>query len=242
MWPRFWPRSWPLVFALSGCATVVSGVVTDADGLPVSGATVHAEAEPPCDAVTDVEGRFQTRCPAGPRVFEVRHPALLPAEHALTVEGRGDVPLPPLVSVRVPTAGGVWVLVGGRFVAPPGVGLARKGDDTAGYSWCLPGEPAPAELPAGVTRMLDNHVTEWRLLRADAEGCVYRLKPTPGGFWEYQSDVVELTRLEPFAPGRDWLTAELTAGDYLLADWVDGGFVPETDTQRSRAMWVRVGG
>lgn len=217
-------------------------MVTDAEGTPVVGATLHADGEPPCDAVTGADGHFRAPCPTGARTFTVRHPALLPSDHPTTVEGHGDVVLPTFVGVRVPTEAGVHALVDGHFSTPPAVGLVRSGDDTSGYSWCLPKQDPPAALPAGTLKLLDNHVSEWRLYRMDEKGCVYRLTPTPGGFWEYASDPVPVTRLEPFAPGRDWLTVELTAGDYVLADWMDGGFVPDGDSGKYRAEWIHIGG
>lgn len=223
-----------LLLLLACTPTVVGSVVSS--GSPVAGAVVEAVSGPDVDAVTDARGGFRARVEGGSRRIAVSHPAHLTTELDVVVDGHGEVVLPPIELVAVPTAPGVHLRVGSGFVSPTAAPLERRGDAATGYRWCL-GEGTPTRVPAGSLRLLDNHVADWRVLRADADGCVYRLEPTPGGFFNEVAQRVEARRDTPFAPGRDWLEIELVAGDYVWAEWFAGGFVPEGAGWR--AGWVR---
>lgn len=225
--------------AIAGCTPVVTGDVRDDAGQAVAGAVVHADGEPPCDAVTDDAGRWRTRCAAGAYRFEVRHPDHAPATAEVTV-GRGREVVVPTVTLHgFPEEPGLHIAVGEKFTAPAPAPLARAGSDAEGWRWCVTGTPE-VSLAAGTTRLLDNHVADWRLLRADAEGCVYRMKRSAGDYWSYEADRIEVSREAELAPGRVWLSVDLTPGTYVVADWVAGGLVPEGDGWR--AGWFTVTG
>lgn len=227
-----------MILALAlACTPTVVGTV-GSDGGPVPGAVVHATSGPPLDAVTDDQGGFRARVEPGPRRLEVTHPAYLPVQVDVDVQGHGEVLLPTVQLVAVPTEPGVHLRVGDGFVRPAPAPMVRRGDAATGWRWCL-GEGTPTAVPAGALRVLDNHEADWRVLRVGADGCVYQLQPTPGGFFNEVADRVEARRDTPFAPGRDWLELELTAGDYVIAEWFAGGFVPEGEGWR--AGWVRAG-
>lgn len=226
-----------VALALAGCGTIVSGEVRDGAGAPVAGAVLHSDGTPACDAVTDEAGRYRTPCAPGSYRVQVTHPGHLPAELPLEVAGRGEVAVAPLVIEAIPLTPGVHILAGAAFVAPEPAPLRRLGSDAEGWRWCAEGAPT-ATVPAGAVRALDNHVADWRLFRLDADGCAYRLSRAAGDYWEYQADRLEVARVEPLAPGRDWLSVELTPGTYVVADWLASGFVPEGEGWR--AGWFRV--
>jgi hypothetical protein len=229
------------VFLALGCHLVVVGEVRDPAGGPLAGATVVAVDEagflPPCEAVSDAAGGFRVHCEPARRRFEVAHPRYLGGGANIALEGRGERILAPFILQPIPLEPGLYLQAGDGFVAPAPAPLSRMGGATEGWRWCLgPGDPPVA--PSGPTRLLDNHVSEWRIFRADNEGCVYRLKPSAGGFWSFEAEFVKAERQASLAPGRDWLGLELTAGTYVLADWVAAGFVPEGEGWR--ATWFRV--
>lgn len=234
-------RAAGLALFLTGCSTTVVGSVVDEAGRPVAGATVHADGAPPCDAVTDAEGRFRARCPAGEHPFTVSHPGALPLTEARVIEGRGEVSTAPFTLSTIPLDPGVFVLLGGRYVPLPPGPLRRTGDDKAGFRWCFdPQKGAPLEVPAGELSLLDNHVADWRVFKLDAEGCAYRLAPGSGDYWSDTVEKVEVSREAPLAEGRDRLTLTLAAGDYAVVDWFATGLVPVGPPDGDwRGSWVR---
>lgn len=222
---------------LAGCQPTASGSVVS-DGGPVAGAVVRAVSGPALDAVTDPAGHFEVRVDAGPRTVRVTHPDYLPAEAEVVVEGRGRVELPVVRVVEIPITPGVHLLLGDHFEALPPAHLTRRGTAAAGFQWCVDkAGPAALVVPAGTLRVLDNHAADWRVFRLDGEGCAYRLAPTPGGFFDQQAERVEVRRVEAHGPGRDWLELDLPAGEYLVADWFEGGFVPEPE-DGWRGSWL----
>lgn len=229
------------LWLLAGCSTTVVGTVVDKAGKPVAGATVHADGQPPCDAVTDAEGRFKARCPAGERSFTVSHPGALPRSEARTVEGTGEVALAPFQLSTIPLDPGVFVLLGQAYVPLPPGPLRRLGDEKSGWRWCFDTRKgAPLDVPAGDLSLLDNHVADWRVLKLDAEGCAYRLSPGSGDYWTDTVERVEVVREAPLAEGRDRLKLTLAAGDYAVVDWFATGLVPAGPPEGDwRGSWLR---
>lgn len=218
--------------ALVGCAHPLEGRVVDAAGAPVVGARVVGGN---CEAVSGVDGAFTTPCELRPTSVEVTHPGYLTASVAV-----GD----DAVSARLtalPTAPGVYLQGADAFVVPVSAPLTRTGSDAAGWSWCVASGGAAAPAVSGPVRMLDVHDVDWRLFPVDADGCVYRLKPTSGGWWTSPSTAVAVTKASELAAGRTWLTADLKPGDYALVEWYGGAPVPDGDTFRARRFRVQSG-
>lgn len=214
-----------------------SGTVVSAAG-PVPGAVVRAISGPALDAVSDPAGHFEVRVETGTRTLRVTHPDYLPAEVEVVVEGRGRVELPPLSVVGIPVSPGPHLLLGDHFEVPTLAVVVRLGTAAEGFRWCVdrPGS-TPLVVPVGPLRVLDNHAADWRIFKLDGDGCGYVLRPTPGGFFDQVAERVEVKRVEAYGPGRDWLEIDLPAGEYLVADWFEGGLVPEGDGWRG--SWVR---
>lgn len=82
----------------SSSSQLVVGVVRSASGEPVSGARVSAGPAAP-EAVTDAQGHYGLRLPAGHQVLRVSHPAFEPATRAVRVTpalGPVEIRLEPL--------------------------------------------------------------------------------------------------------------------------------------------------
>ncbi len=226
-----------LFVLLAGCLPTASGSVVSAEG-PVSGAVLRAVSGPALDAVSDASGRFTVRVEPGTRTVRITHPDYLPAEVEWAVDGRGEVALSPVSVVGIPVAPGPHLLMGDHFETLPRASVVRRGTVAQGFQWCVDRAGSAAlSVPAGTLRVLDNHAADWRIFTLDAEGCGYSLKPTPGGFYDQQSQRVEVRRVEAHGPGRDWLQVDLPAGEYLVADWYESGFVPDGDGWRG--SWVK---
>lgn len=226
--------------ALGACHPEITGSV-QSDAGPVVGAVLRAVGEPPCEAVTGPDGSFRARCDPGERRFEVSHPAHRRRELSLVLPRLGTLEVPPITLVAVPTEPGLFLDRGDHFEALGPAPLRRLGSEAEGWRWCLaPSDTSPPVAPPGAVTLLDQLGADWRLFRADAEGCVYRLTPTASGYWSWKAEPVEVSRRQGPAAGRDVATAELSPGDYVLAEWLAGGLVPEPGGEGWRARWLRV--
>lgn len=225
---------------LAACHPEIAGSVRS-DAGPVVGAVLSARGEPACEAVTGPDGTFRARCAPGERLFEVSHPAHRRRELNLVLPRLGTLEVPPIALVAVPTEPGLFLDLGDRFEALGPAPLRRTGSETEGWRWCLAAsDTSPAVVRAGTVTLLDQLGADWRLFRADAEGCAYRLTPTASGYWSWAAEPVEVSRRQGPSAGRDMATAELGPGDYVLAEWLAGGLVPETGGEGWRARWLRV--
>ena len=226
----FW-GAWvaPVAVLLSGCAQRLDGFVDDAAGGPVVGGHVVGGG---CVAVTGPDGRFSVECESGPTDFVVTHPAYLPATVAWT-SGELKASL-----TALPTVPGVYVVAGSGFVVPPEAPLTRSGDDVAGWKFCFNDKAATTPMVVSPLRMLDNHEVDWRLFTVDAEGCAYYLQPGNGEWWTSPSKGIPVTRESELAPGRHWLTVDLSVGDYAIIDWYAGSPVPDGAGWRARRFSV----
>lgn len=229
-----------MVALLAGCRPEVVGSVRSEAG-PIAGAVLRAQGEPPCEAVTGPDGAFHARCPAGDRTFEVTHPDHRGRELRLELPSMGTLRVPPVELARVPTEAGLYLDLGQRFEALTLAPFYRAGSDAEGWRWCVHGDEAePHAAPPGVVTVLDQLGADWRLFRLDPDGCAYRLTPTASGYWSWAATPLEVTRAAGPAAGRDLARVELSAGDYVLAEWFAGALVPEAQGDRWRAWWIRV--
>lgn len=226
-----------LLLAL-GCSPVVTGRVESA-GKPVAGAVLSVVTGEPCDAVTDSTGAFRTRCASGARTVRVTHPGHLEQIVSWEVSGPGEAQVASVALVAIPTAPGLHLSGEAGFTEVAPGPFVRLGSATTGWRWCMDKSlGSPMVVAAGTLRFLDNHDRDWRIYRLDTDACAFRLTATHGGFFEGSGDRVDVQRISPFAPGRDWVEATLPAGDYALADWFASGFVADGD--RWRGAWLRV--
>ena len=236
VWFRYGARS-PFVLAVVvcalggavGCAQRLEGAVADASGAAVVGAHIVGGG---CDAVSGPDGRFSVECESGPTDFVITHPAYLAATVPWAAgELKGSL-------TALPTEPGVYVVAGSNFVVPPSAALTRSGDDVAGWKFCFSGKDAGTPTVASPLRMLDNHDVDWRLFAVDAEGCAYQLQHGNGEWWTSPSKGIPVTRESELAPGREWLTVDLPAGDYAIVDWYAGSPVPDGAGWRARRLLV----
>ncbi len=221
-----------MLWLLLGCAEPLTGSVKTADGAPISGARVMA---PDCEAVSGPEGTFQVHCSPASRVFEVSHPAFTPAK-VTWAKGPVLATLSP-----IPTAPGVYVQRGDALLALTSAALTRTGDETTGWKFCFPDAGEPVTAAPGALTLLDNHEVDWRLFALDADRCAYELQHGNGEWWTSPSKGIPVTRERELAPGRDWLSVTLEAGDYALLDWYAGAPVPEGEGYRARRLRVGEG-
>lgn len=217
---------------IGGCAHPLEGHVVDDAGAPVAGARVSGGD---CAAVSGPDGAFTTPCEVLPTTVVVTHPAYLDASAPV-----GDDPVSARL-VALPTAPGVYLQGAGAFVAPADAPLTRTGDDTAGWTYCVRAGGPAAPSVTGPVRMLDVHDVDWRVFPVGADGCVYRLQRTGGGWWTSPSTAIPVTRESELAAGRSWLTADLPVGDYALVEWYAGAPVPDGDIFRARRFRVAAG-
>ncbi len=224
--------AWALGFL--GCAAPTTGAVTSAVGAGVAGASLTA---PDCSAVTGPDGTFVVQCPDAPRTFLVSHPAFVSRRVPWT-EGEVNVVLTP-----IPTEPGVFVADGEAMLPLPPSTLERRGDDTAGWAFCVPAEPVdatPVSVVAGEVELLDNHDVDWRLFPVGADGCAYALQHANGDWWTSPSTAIVLEKERELAPGRSWLKVTLPSGRYALVDWYAGTPIPKpAGGYRARLLTVR---
>lgn len=223
--------AWALGYV--ACAEPTTGAVTSAVGTPVAGASLTA---PDCTAVTGADGAFVVQCPDGPRTFLVSHPAYLPR--------RVDWASGPVAAVLtpIPTEPGVFVTQGDALAPLAASALERRGDDTNGWSFCIPADapPAAVTVPAGELQLLDNHDVDWRLFPVDADGCAYALQHANGEWWTSPSKAIPVEKDHELAPGRSWLKVTLASGRYALVDWYAGTPIPDpAGGYRARLLTVR---
>lgn len=224
-----------LLTLLAACDVELRGHVSDPDGVGVGGATLHAEA---CDAVTDAQGDFRTRCPRGVHHFLVEHPAY--AASTLRVDATAFFsPEPGRASLRPwPTEPGVYLQP--ELLPLPATPLVRvvQGDE---QRFCL--DPAAALPTTGVNPgLFDVHSFDWRLYRLDTAGCALILRTRDGGrYWSPTATVEEAPSTE-LAPGFRHVHPKLGPGRYVIAAWYDGFLVPvdpKADTWEAWGFEVR---
>lgn len=159
--------------ALLACRAEIAGNVVDEGGAPVGGARLVAAgaAGEACEAVTDAEGLFRTRCARGARVFTVTHPDHLPGTWNVDGDAR-EVAAGAFTLVAIPAASGAWLSDGVRFQALGGAHLHRVVTERA-QAWCLPADASPIVVGPGA-RLLRNEppagvvpadAERWRLYR-----------------------------------------------------------------------------
>ena len=162
-----------VVLALLACRAEIAGNVVDEGGVPVGGARLVAAgaAGEACEAVTDAEGLFRTRCARGARVFTVTHPDHLPGTWNVDGDAR-EVAAGAFTLVAIPAASGAWLSDGVRFQALGGAHLHRVVTERS-QDWCLPADAAPIVVGPGA-RLLRNEppagvvpadAERWRLYR-----------------------------------------------------------------------------
>ena len=162
-----------VLLALLACRAEIAGNVVGAGGAPVAGARLVAEGDATdvCEAVTDADGRFRTRCAKGARTFTVTHPDHLPGTWKVEGDGR-DVVAGNFTLVGIPGSAGAWLSDGVRFQALGGAQLHRVTTATL-QAWCLPADAVPNVLGPGA-QLLRNEpaagavpadAERWRLYR-----------------------------------------------------------------------------
>jgi hypothetical protein len=162
-----------VVLALLACRAEIAGNVVDEGGAPVVGARLVAAgaAAEPCEAVTDAEGLFRTRCARGAHVFTVTHPDHLPGTWNVDGDAR-EVAAGALTLVAIPAASGAWLSDGVRFQTLRGAHLHRVATERS-QDWCLPADASPVVVGPGA-RLLRNEppagvvpadAERWRLYR-----------------------------------------------------------------------------
>lgn len=227
---------WQLVglLFLGGCDAYLTGQVIDPSGAPVHGAVLSGGS---CDAVSGTDGRFEVQCARGTWEWSVQHPAYISRTVPISAEGAGSQDVGTITIEPIPVEAGLFLHQDGRFL-PLSAAPVKRTQTAERQRWCLEGGDAVTAKGPEV-KLLDNHAVDWRLFRADKDGCVYQLDRSTGEYWTWKADIVTPTATEVRAEGRNMVTFTLEPGTYAFLEWYDGFLVPG-EADMWRGWWLAV--
>lgn len=243
-----------LMLGLPACGgAVVEGIVLSPHGQPVVGAPVTVDGQP-CADETDERGAFQLTCEPGELRLHVRPPGQTEAHHTLAALEHQDYSAGLLTVMPTPPTPGLWLVDGPGLRALPRHTLRRTVDEGADGAlsrrFCLekggdpplPSSPGPVafaeRLPDGAPATASS---TWRAFKLDAEGCAYRDTRNARLQWTEGWKVKPVAEVAQVAEGHRWVTLQLEAGDWFIADWNDF-FVPlgeGADNDRFGGAWIQ---
>lgn len=223
-------RTLPLLALASyGCSmATIEGQVVDPWGSPVPGVRVSARGPEAahCSGMSAEDGRFAIDCaPNGEFKLDLHAEGWSKAkgERALLESNRYD--LGTFVLVRLPPGPGLWLDVGGEYVAPARHVLDRGMEEHKNEvkrAFCLrPDQAPPMELPGGDLRLVDMGHPGWRVYKLDPEGCAYRDERNERLQWRETWREKPDLKVDTLQDGQRVAQGQLAPGDWFIADWRD---------------------
>lgn len=224
------------------CTTTLTGQVQDPVSKPLAGVTLDATG---CRAVTDGTGEFIARCDPAVYSFTVHHPDYLDQQIRVDANRRGGILVPTVTLRPVPTEPGLYVESEGSF-RKLAAGVLKRTDIPAAEGpatlrYCAEGRPE-AVTTAG--RWLDVHGVDWRIFKADDNGCFYKMTETRPGIWSREAEELKPRASTPFREGessRLSVDPGLPPGRYAILEWLGETPVEEpTGEGLYRGWWIEV--
>ena len=228
------------VAVLAGCSTpTITGQVVDVVGQPVEGAMITNTTGALCTTESGADGKFALGCAGENLLLAVVLDGWFSQE--AKAMGAFDEELGQIRLVRKAPALGLWRWEGGNWVGMGESGRAKRAQTVDSRSYTLE-KKASAEnkLSSGKMVLLDDSADDWRLWRIRDDGLIHKETAPEPNRWETAYGEQPKMTYEEVEGGRDLITVDLTAGQYFLADWTNGGFNRHKKDGNYKGKWIVV--
>jgi len=233
-----------MIAFISACSTTsVEGVVVNASGAPVQGATVSRQASE-CSTLTRDDGRFDLRCDPGTWKISIRHPSFFSKTDTVDVPDGNQVVLERSTLIQIPENDGLHLLRLSSFVPLVPTTLVRSSNsngEAKRRDFCIVRDQStPNIVSSGALQLLDRTTTPWRMFRMDPSGCAYRDSRNQDGRWVVEHRDRTKVSLEPKMDDIQIHQVNVEPGGYFIAEWA-GFFVPTAPKASTyKGYWVQV--